>query len=498
MRGASLLRFVGAALTLAVPAVPAAPASRPNIVIFIADDLSWHDVACFGGPTDAKTPHLDRLAREGMKFTGFYSPASVCSPTRQALLTGLYPVRSGAYPNHAVVRAGVRSLPHHLKPLGYRTASFGKTHYGPAAAFPFDLKVAMTSGGAAAPASETKAGGEDAEGGFLDFPALERFIAADSRQPFCAYLASHEPHGPWNQGNSAAYDPAKLTIPPYLVDTPETRQALSAYYAEVSMLDEQVGTVMRALEKAGQADNTLFLFFSEQGSGVPHAKWTLYNPGIRVAAIARWPARIKAGGENPALVQYVDVLPTLIEAAGGDLAKADPGCPDTAGNRGFDGRSFLALLLGQSTRHRDHVFAQHTTRGIIQGSEAYASRAVFDGRWKLIANLHAGEGFSNVIVNAPILQSWRRLGQRGDAFAAEQAARYVKRPPLELYDLQTDPWELSNVAARLENSAVLATLRARLDAWMKQQGDAGDATERQALDHQAGNRAAGKEKKSKK
>jgi uncharacterized sulfatase len=496
MRGASLLRFVGAALTLAVPAVSAAPASRPNIVIFIADDLSWHDVACFGGPTDAKTPNLDRLAREGMKFTGFYSPASVCSPTRQALLTGLYPVRSGAYPNHAVVRAGVRSLPHYLKPLGYRTATFGKTHYGPAAAFPFDLKVGMASGGAAA-ASDTKAGGEDAEGGFLDFPALERFIAADSQQPFCAYLASHEPHGPWNQGNPAAYDPAKLTLPPYLVDTPETRQALSAYYAEVSMLDEQVGTVMRALEKAGQADNTLFLFFSEQGSGVPHAKWTLYNPGIRVAAIARWPARIRAGGENPALVQYVDVLPTLIAAAGGDPAEADSGCPDTAGNRGFDGRSFLALLLGQSTRHRDHVFAQHTTRGIIQGSEAYASRAVFDGRWKLIANLHAGDVFSNVIVNAPILQSWRKLGQRGDAFAAEQAARYVKRPALELYDLQSDPWELANVAARPENAATVSALRTRLDAWMKQQGDEGDVTERQALDHQAGNRAAGRAKTSK-
>jgi uncharacterized sulfatase len=261
------------------------------------------------------------------------------------------------------------------------------------------------------------------------------------------------------------------------VDTPETRQALSAYYAEVSMLDDQVGAVMGALEKAGQADNTLFLFFSEQGSGVPHAKWTLYNPGIRVAAIARWPARIKAGGDNPALVQYVDILPTLIEAAGGDPAKADPGCPDTAGDRGFDGRSFLALLLGQSTRHRDHVFAQHTTRGIIQGSEAYASRAVFDGRWKLITNLHPDEVFSNVIVNAPILQSWRKLGQRGDAFAAEQAARYVKRPALELYDLQSDPWELANIAARPENAATLSALRTQLDAWMKQQGDKGMETE---------------------
>lgn len=100
-------------LLLSLPWFAAVAASdKPNIVIFIADDLSWHDVACFGGPTDAKSPHLDRLASEGLKLTGFFSPASVCSPVRQALLTGLYPVRSGAYPNHSYVKPGTKSLPY--------------------------------------------------------------------------------------------------------------------------------------------------------------------------------------------------------------------------------------------------------------------------------------------------------------------------------------------------------------------------------------------------
>lgn len=471
----------------------AAAERPPNVVIFIADDLSWHDVVCFGGPTDAKTPHLDQLAREGLKLTGFYSPAAVCSPLRQALLTGMYPVRNGAYPNHAAVREGVRSLPHYLKPLGYRTACLGKTHFDPPAAYPFDV-IEITRLGAPGTANQT-AGAVEIDDGDFDFGALERFIQADPQRPFCAYIATHEPHGPWNKGDQSAFDPARLKVPPYHVDTPETRRELAAYYAEVALLDQEVGSVMQTLEKTGQAGSTLFLFVSEQGSGVPHAKWSLYNPGIRVAAIARWPGKIKPGSENAALVQYVDVLPSIIAAAGGDPSIIDTGCPDAAGYRGFDGRSFLDVLLGKTDRLRDVVFAQHTTRGIKDGSEAYASRAACDGRWKLIVNLHAESTFNNLLVNAPVLQSWRRKGQQGDAFAAEQAARYTKRPAIELYDLQADPWELTNAADRPENAATLGRLRAQLDAWMRQQGDLGDQTEREATEHQAGKRSTAKPKK---
>ncbi|HEX3134661.1 MAG TPA: sulfatase-like hydrolase/transferase, partial [Planctomycetota bacterium] len=158
-------------------------------------------------------------------------------------------------------------------------------------------------------------------------------------------------------------------------------------------------------ERTGAASNTLVLFFSEQGSSVPHGKWTFYDPGIRVAAIARWPSHIAPGSTNPALTQYVDVLPTLVAAAGGDPTTIDPGCPDTDGHTAIDGRSFLAVLQGKTTTLRDLVFAEHTTRGIIKGSEAYASRAVCDGRWKLILNLHADSLFHNDISDNAILRS---------------------------------------------------------------------------------------------
>ncbi|MEY4385120.1 MAG: Choline-sulfatase [Verrucomicrobiota bacterium] len=471
-----------ALLLLPAGAHAATPAAKPNIVIFIADDLTWHDVASFGGPTDAKTPNLDRLASEGVRLTGFFSSASVCAPTRQALLTGLYPVRSGAYPNHSRVKSGTRSLPYHLRALGYRSACAGKTHFGPAPGYPFDQMLRMLG--------EKAGGGEgDAGDGNLDFAGMEQFIKADAAKPFCLYVATHEPHGPWTKGDASAYDASALKLPPYLVDTPETRRALAAYYAEVTLMDSQVGEVLRMLERTGHAQDTLFLFVSEQGSSVPQGKWTLYDPGIRVAAIARWPGKIKPGTTNAALVQYVDVLPTLIAAAGGEPAKVDTGCPDANGSRNFDGTSFLDVLHGRTSHHRDFVFAQHTARGIIKGPEAYGSRSVRDARWKLIVNLEPDAEFTNVISDGDILRSWRKKGAAGDAFALAQAARYTKRPALELYDLEADPWELKNVANDQENAATIARLRAKLDAWMMQQGDKGDKTEREANQHQMGNRA---------
>ncbi len=480
----SSLRHVQAETPTPTKAAPA----RPNIVIFIADDLTWHDVACFGGPTDAKTPHLDRLAGEGMKLTGFFSPASVCAPVRQALLTGLYPVRSGAYPNHSHVKSGTRSMPHYLKTLGYRTACVGKTHFGPPASYPFDKMMPMRG--------ETPgAKGEDVGDGELDTAAMQHFIQSDPTHPFCVYVATHEPHGPWTKGDKSAYDSAKLKLAPYLVDTPETRKGLAAYYAEVTCMDSQVGDVMRMLEKTGHTQDTLFLFVSEQGSSVPHGKWTCYDPGIRVAAIARWPGKIKPGTTNAAMVQYVDVLPTLLAAAGEDPTKIDAGCPDADGHRGFDGRSFLEVLLGQTDHHRDYVFAQHTARGIINGPEAYGTRAVRDTRWKLIVNLEPQAEFRNAISNGALLQSWRKKGQEGDALAAEQAALYTKRPAIELYDLQADPWELKNVAGNPENAETITRLRTQLDAWMKQQGDEGDKTEREANEHQGAKHAQKKETK---
>lgn len=453
--------------------------AKPNVVIFIADDLCGYDVACFGGPTSARTPNLDRLAREGMKLTGCYNSSTVCAPTRQSLLTGMYPVRTGAYPNHSAVRAGTKTLPSHLKALGYRTACIGKEHFAPRESYPFDLRE--TAGANKAGAAGKRGGNGEGDDGELNLKAFEAF-AAKGVAPFCAYLATHEPHGPFTKGDPSAHDPKTFVLPPYMPDTPETRQQLQGYYAEVDVMDRQVGEVMRILERSGQAANTLLIFLSEQGGGWPFSKWTLYNPGIHAAVIARWPGHIKAGTSSPALTQYEDILPTILAAAGAEPTQMDTGCPDANGGTRFDGRSGLDVLLGKTDHLRDHVFGQNTMLGVIGVTSPYASRMVCDGRWKLIVNYHSNSIFPHT--ENGLAKTWKTAGENGNAFAASQAARYAKRPEIELYDLQNDPWELKSVAENEENNAVVTKLREQLDSWLKQQGDDPVKTESEAYQHQ--------------
>jgi len=469
--------FIRIAVSIAVFAsfVVAADGSNevkpPNIVIVIADDASYHDFGCWGNK-DVRTPNIDRLAEQGIRLTQFYSPAAVCSPLRQALLTGMFPVRNGAYPNHSKVYPEVKSLPYHLKSLGYRSICVGKKHFAPAECYPFDESIGMIGEDQPRAARPT------------NLAMLENFIKKDSNQPFCAYICSNEPHHPWNKGNASVYNAAKLTLPPYMVDTPETRRGLRNYYAELNHLDGQVGLVLDLLEKAGHAEDTIVFFFSEQGNNFPHAKWCLYDAGVRTAAVVRWSGKIKPGSESATLVQYVDVLPTLLDIAGGDPASYETGRPDAHGNKGFDGRSFKESLLGKDIKIRDYAFSQHTSRGIIAGPPAYATRMVTDGHWKLIWNIHHDQEFKNVTLNMAFYKSWVAQADSGDAFAKEQVGRFIKRPEWELYDLKTDPWEMTNVADQPENAAIKAKLKNALEQWMQQQGDLGHETEMKALDRQ--------------
>lgn len=469
MRRAVLLLTVTAA-ALAGPSAGAA-ADRPNFLVILADDLNWRDLGCTGNP-DVKTPHIDRLASQGMRLRGMFTPAPTCSPARHALYTGLFPVRSGAYPNHTMVDPGTRSVFTHLKAAGYRVGLQGKTHVAPREAFPFERV------------------GRNPD----DVGAFAEFIGRDPAEPWMLVFASHDPHGPWTRGPKHRYDPAALKLPPWMHDNELTRRKLADYYAEVSALDGQVGALLEAIDDAGQRAHTLVLFLSEQGSSFPYGgKWSLYDNGIRVAAFARWPDRIESGSASDALVQYVDVPPTLVEAAGGDPAAIDTGCPDAEGRRGFDGRSFLGVLLGDTDAHRPYVFAQHTTAGIIGYKEPYPMRAARDGRYKLIRNL-APENTHWIrgIHGSAIFASWTE-DAKSDPELAGRLRRLSHRPAEELYDLKADPFETRNVAADPELAEVKARLAGALEAWMAQQGDQGLQTELRAKSRQPG--AARKKKK---
>ncbi len=441
--------------------VQAAAGSRPNIVIVIGDDMTWRDCEPYGN-AEVKTPHMARLAREGMCLDAMFTATAMCAPTRQQFYTGLYPVRNGAFPNHSWVYDGVKSLPHHFRRLGYRVGIAGKTHFGPREAFPF----------------ETVGKGEPSP---TEMTAPAEFINRDRNEPYLLVLGSRQPHVAWDKGDPEAYDPGKLTIPPYLVDCPETREALTQYYAEITYLDAQLGAVLKLVDDSGRRDETLVIFTSEQGAQLPFAKWTCYDQGLRTAFIVRWPGKVKPGTRTDAMTQYVDVVPTLIEVVGGDPSIVDTGRPDLQGRRGFDGRSFLRVLFGLTDTHRKYVFGVHTTRGIGKGSECYPIRSVRSRRYKYIQNLNHEAEFANVETAKVdgVLQAWAEKG-KSDSQARSRERFYHQRPFEELYDLDSDPYELNNLAEDPAYAMQKETLKRQLLFWMDRQGDEGIATEMQA------------------
>lgn len=456
-------------VVLLIVAWPALAAQRPNIVLFIADDMTWFDAGCYGS-ADVKTPHLDKLATQGMRFLNCSTSTAMCAPTRQQLYTGLWPVRSGAYPNHSAVKQGTRSLGHHFEELGYRIAIAGKKHYKPAASYPFET----LPGGA--PHDSGKGKKND-----FDIEAVRNFITRDADQPYFLICATNQPHAPWNRGDASAYDSAKLTLSPNLVDTQVTREELSKYYAEITYADKLLGGVMSELDSVNQTDETILLFTSEQGSQLPFAKWTCYEAGLKTGLVVRWPNKIKPGTTTDAMVQYIDIVPTLLEASGGEPDEIDTGRDGAAdGGRGFDGSSFMPVLLGKKNQHRDYAFGIQTTRGIIMGSDCYPIRSANDGRYKLILNLNHEEAFSNLVVKSdrsPIWASWVKAAKAGDAKAGQLIHRYEYRPAVELYDLNNDPFEMTNIADQADMKPIIRSLRTELDAWMQQQGDEGVKTE---------------------
>lgn len=443
--------------------------ARPNFLLMVADDLTWSDLG-YEGNRDVHTPHLDQLCRESIHLRGMFTPATTCSPSRHALYTGLYPVRSGAFPNHTRLYDGTKSIFTLLKQAGYRVALQNKSHVGPPASFPYE-----------------HIRGAD------DLTPTAAFLRRDADQPWLLAYCSNDPHGPWTRGPSQRYDPDQLSVPPYLHDNRTTRELLARYYAEITQFDTQVGNLLKLLDEVGQADKTLVMFLSEQGSSFPYGgKWSVYDTGIRVSSLVRWPGRVKPGTTSDALLQYVDVAPTLLAAAGLDPRAIDVGCPDAHGQTGFDGRSFLDVLTGQAETLRSCVFAQHTTVGIIGFLEPYPIRAVRDARYKLIWNLAPENTYTiGGIHRGQPIESWQQDAQSDPELAA-RVQWLFRRPVEELYDLQADPYERKNLAGDAEHATIKARLRQELDAWMAQQGDQGLGTELIARSRQGAARQAKK------
>jgi arylsulfatase A-like enzyme len=324
-----------------------AAVQHPNVVLFLSDDHSYLD-STVAGATDLRTPNLERLAKDGMTFTHAFAASPACAPSRAALLTGLMPARNGAIVNHQPPRADVKKWPAYFHDLGYKVVAFGKVaHYKQAKDYGFDFVAHDT---------------------FHDDvcvdAALEWLAKRDDPRPLCFCVGTNWPHVPWPQ-NAEGFDPNTLHVPPNHIDTPATREWRARYYAAVEQFDRDLGKVYdAAYAKLGKS--TLFVHASDHGAQWPFGKWNLYDDGARVPLFVVFPGVAKPGSRSDALVSLVDILPTVIDLAGGD--------PPTD----IDGRSFADVVRGKATSHREEVFLTHSRDGQMN---IYPIRGVRTSRW---------------------------------------------------------------------------------------------------------------------
>ncbi len=422
----------------------------PNIVIIIADDMGTNELGCYGG-TNVKTPNIDKLADEGMRFTHNYASMAISVPLRASLYTGLYPTHHGSYRNHKATFKGTKSMTHYLSDIGYRVGRTGKDHpVNQPAIYGFEKIDGFTVGCTASHPPLAKVDG------------IKKFMSRDDSQPFCLVVGSIHSHAPWDAGDPSAFDPNSLTLPPNTVDNATTRRLFCNYLAEIKLLDDEVGKVMGALEETGKLDNTLVIFLAEQGPQLPFAKWTCYRYGQHSAFIARYPEKIAQGVTSEAIVQYEDILPTLIDFAGGEPIET------------LDGKSCLDVLYGKKEEHREWAYGMHNN---LPEGPAYPIRSIQDKRYKLIWNLLPNESYSEKHMMNPentnsVWNSWI-TSAKTDEFADFLTSRFMKRPEIEFYDHENDEWELENLADKPEYAERIALMKAELQKWMDEQGDTG-------------------------
>tara|TARA_B100000945_G_scaffold296722_1_gene275214 strand:+ start:1820 stop:3238 length:1419 start_codon:yes stop_codon:yes gene_type:complete len=438
-------------------------AEQPNFLIIMADDCTYNDLPLYGGE-NARTPNLDRLASQGLTFNRAYLSEAMCQPCRAELYSGRYPLGNGCAWNHSASLESVTSMPQHLSALGYRVGLAGKVHVKPTKAFPFENVQGFDANCVRNPTKPH----------FLS--DVEGFIGRDKSQPFCLVVALVEPHVPWVMGDASVYPSAKIKLPANIADTVRTREDFARYLAEITYMDGQVGELLNTLDQSGFADETIVLFSSEQGAQFPGCKWTNWDTGLHTALIARWPGKIAPATRTDALVQYADVLPTLVALAGGETQP-----------RKYDGTDFSDVLLGKATQHRKYVYGMHNN---IPEGPSYPIRTVSDGTYRYIENLRADEIYiekhlmgsrGNGELNNPYWATWVWSSfEKPDVY--KLVRRYTRRPAQQLYHTSDDPYELSNLAGTSEVSKIQKQLQHELHRWMKSQNDPGaDLDTQQAI-----------------
>ncbi|MCS1411847.1 MAG: Arylsulfatase [Verrucomicrobia subdivision 3 bacterium] len=432
-------------------------AERPNIVLIIADDMNWNDCGAYGNPV-VRTPNIDRLAAEGMRFRHAYLTANSCSPSRASIITGRYPHNTGAEQLHWPLPSASVTFVEKLKRAGYYAAAAGKWHLGEGVKDRFDDVFEASMAGFILPAGDGKEPPKmiaKAPSGCEAWLPTLRNRPRD--RPFFLWLAALDPHREYEDGAlNPPHEAEEVLVPPHLPDTPEVREDLRLYYDEIGRLDQYVGQVVAELDRQGVSDNTAILFITDNGRPFPRDKTSLYDGGIRTPWIVKWPARVRAGSVSESLVSAVDIASTFLDMAG---------LPSVST---FVGVSILPVLDDPTVSVRDYVFAEDHWHDYEDHG-----RAVGNQRYKLIRNDYPDLAATP---SADVGRSltWQRMltlrGKGGLTFVQE--ACFVRpRPEWELYDLLNDPHELRNIVDVPQLQSLVTTLKRELTEWEKRTGD---------------------------
>ncbi len=431
-------------------------ADRPNVILFIADDVSWNDYGCYGNKA-ARTPNIDQLATDGLRFTNAYLTASSCSPSRSSIITGRYPHNNGkAAELHLAIDWQLEWFPELLRDAGYYTAIVGKHHMKSSQAPPDEPKRP--------PAFDLVDSGraKGNRGGHANWVKTVKERPKD--KPFFFWFASYDAHRGWEadtEWDKARYGemhrPEDVVVPPFLVDDAETRQDLASYYNEVTRFDHFIGAVVAELKEQNVLKNTLILVMADNGRPFPRAKTRLHDSGMKTALVAHWPDGIQKTGVCDGLVSAIDLAPTILQLAG------------TKVPRTMQGVSIQPLFADPSDSVRNFAFSEHNWHDY----EAHG-RSVRDTNGMLyIRNSRpylAWQGPADS-VRSPSHRSLQASRDAKKLSTAQADVFLAPRPMVELYNTVEDPHQLNNLAANPKFSAIAKRLGKVLDQWTEETAD---------------------------
>ena len=466
-----------AVLLLSVAEILICPASggeKPNILLVLSDDHSLPHVGVYGC-TNCKefslTPKLDRFAEEGIRFNRACTAAPQCAPSRTSMFAGRSPIGLRATRFAQPASAETPFFTDLLRDAGYWTGLDGRHQHLDGKKMDADHISEMLV--------QENMRGETFESRFdhfvqgirtkaeaiQDIPRIFSGILdqVPEAQPFFLYFGFSQPHRKWGEDHESI-DPAKLQLPPDWPDLPEVRLDYARYLAEVRDLDTGFGHLMQVLEDRGLSQNTLVIFMGDNGEALLRGKGTLYQRGINVPLLIRWPEKIEAGVVSESLFSGVDLAPTILDAAG--LSPAP----------GMTGMSFLTLMLGQPMDERTEVYSERGWHwGPITRSDGFdLSRSITTERFHFIYNALPDRSYTPVDMASNNI-AWMAIkdAEASGSLPEPYHQLYFRnpRPLFELYDLKNDPFQLNNLSgkARLETTEI--ELREKLDRWMIREGD---------------------------